>query len=268
MLALIHHFRNILSLVLTVLLSLWFLNRDLDGRLRIARGLQVTVLSPAQFVINKVNGMRSTLRENRELRETAVRLKTENDLLREMGKENDRLRAMLEYRALGGFSLIAAEVIAHKDDIASRDILISAGTLRGAQKDMPVISITGVVGRIIECYPFHSMVQLINDPSARTGVLFARINVPAILEYQNDVTPVVRLPAHHAVALGDTVLSSGLGGVFPKGLYIGRIKRIAPENDLYNTVEIELHQGIYHIENVFVLNIAPRWQAFEGKAQP
>jgi len=268
MLALIFHFRKILSLLLTVLLSLWLFNRGPDERFRIARGLQATLLSPAQYVINKLNNVRDLLRENEELRTSLMVARTENDLLREMRQENGRLRAMLDYRAQSVFSLIAAEVIAHRSDFLSKNLMITAGSAKGVKKDMPVIGITGVLGKVIESYPFHSNVQLINDPYARTGVLFSRINVPAVLEYLNDVTPAVRLPAHHKIEAGDTVRTSGLGGIYPKGLTVGRVRRVVPENDQYNLIHVELHPGLTHVEHVFVLNISSRWQAFEEAVKP
>jgi len=133
---------------------------------------------------------------------------------------------------------------------------------------MAVMVLSGVIGKVLEVFPFHSNVQLISDPLSRTGVFFQRINVPAILEYRNDIQPLVHLPLHHAVEIGDTVRTSGLGGIYPKGLFVGRVVRITPENDLYKLVEIELHRGVYNVENVFVLNLTPQWQAFSDTLLP
>jgi rod shape-determining protein MreC len=243
MLSLLFRFRRFLSLVLCVFVSVWLKNSDLNQRMGVAHGIQVTILSPVQFIVSKANALGNVLRENRGLREENVRLRAENDILNEAKKENREFRRMLEYKEAS---------------------TVNTGSMRGVRKDMPVITLDGVAGKIIEVYPFHSNVQLINDPSSRTGVLFTRLNVPGILECRNGYTPIINVFSHHPVQPGDSVITSGLGGIFPKGLYIGKVLRVTPGDDMFNSAEIDLHGGLDNVSHAFIMNLATQWKPFNA----
>jgi len=236
------------------------------GRFALARTLQVTVLAPAQFLINKVNRIQNVFRENRRLLTLNTQLAADNNLLREIARENQRLRDLIGFRETSPYPLIPAEVIASKRDILSRNLLVAAGRQDGVRKDMPVIVLEGVAGKVIEAYPFHSNVQLISDPFARTGALFSRLNVPGVLECRDGHTPGIQVYLHHDVRPGDTVVTSGLGGLYPKGLYIGLVTRITPFDELFKTAEISFHSGFNNIENTFIMNIKTDWKPFSAKA--
>ncbi|MFH0919037.1 MAG: rod shape-determining protein MreC [Fibrobacterota bacterium] len=265
MLALILRFRLFLSFALTLFISLWLINMEPGGRFAVARALQVTLLSPAQFLVNKINRFHNIFGENRRLLALDTRLTAENGILRETARENQQLRNLIGYRATSPFALIAAEVIASKRDILSRNLVVGAGTRDGARKDMPVIVLEGVVGKVIEAYPFHANVQLISDPFARTGALFSRINVPGILECRDGNIPTIQVYLHHNIQPGDSVVTSGLGGLYPKGLYIGRVSRVLPGDELFKTAEITLHSGFDNIANTFIMNMPTNWKPFTGR---
>ena len=262
MLALIFRFRGFLSLLLCVFLSVWLKGSDLNRRARVAHGIQVTILSPVQYIVNKTNSLGNVVRENRSLREENVRLRAENDILKEAKKENERFRKMLNYQEVSGFTLIPTEVIAARRDLLSQNLIINSGTSSGVKKDMPLIAQEGVAGKVLEAYPFHANVQLINDPSARTGAHFARLNVPGILECKNGRIPIINVFTHNDVQVGDSVITSGLGGIFPKGLYLGRVSRVVPGDNLYKQAEIDLHDGLDNIEHAFIMNIPTQWKPF------
>jgi rod shape-determining protein MreC len=262
MLALLFRFRRILSLLLCVFVAVWLKNSDINRRMGIAHGIQVTVLAPIQFLVSRLNTLGHVMHENRKLREQNVRLRVENDLLKEVKKENEDLRKMLGYKETSSFSLIPTEVTASRRDMLSQNLIVSAGTFKRVRKDMPVITLDGVIGKVIEAYLFQSNVQLISDPSSYTGALFARIGVPGILECKNGYQPVIRVFVHYDVRAGDTVVTSGLGGIFPKGLFIGIVSHVAPGDDLYKIAEIKLHQGLDNIEHVFIMDLKTQWRAF------
>lgn len=264
MLSLLFRFRRLLSLLLCIFVSLWLKNSDLKERMRIAHGVQVTVLSPVQFVVTKVTALGNILRENRNLREENVRLRTENDMLREAKKDNEGFRQMLDYKASSTFSLISTEVVAARRDLLAQNLIINSGTLRGVKKDMPLIALQGVIGKVIEAYPFHSNIQLVSDPSSHTGILFPRTGVTGILECKNGYTPIVNVFIHNKIQPGDSVITSGLGGIFPKGLYVGKVRRVIPGDDMFNQAEIELNNGLDNVSHAFLLNIHTQWAPFSA----
>jgi len=263
MLSLVFRFKRILSLLVALFISIWLTTRPLEARFESAHGLLTTVLAPIQFVVNFVNRIHSLSKENANLRTEIAKLKTESELLRETSRENRELRHMIDYREKARFSLIPAEVSAQKRDLLSDNLIMGVGSHKGVLRDMPVITLEGVVGKVIEVYPFYCNIQLVTDPNARTGALFSRLNIPGILECRDGRTATISVLSHYDIKTGDTITTSGLGGIFPKGLYIGRVLRILPGTDYSKTAEISLHNGLSNIEHVFVLAIKPQWRPFK-----
>ncbi|OGJ85634.1 MAG: rod shape-determining protein MreC [Candidatus Raymondbacteria bacterium RifOxyA12_full_50_37] len=267
MLSLIVHYRKFLSLVLTVLVSLWLSARDIHERYAIARGLQVTVLAPVQAVISKFSHIKNIIRMNRVLLEENARLKAENGMLNEAKRENMTLRKTVGYREQSPFILVPAPVVVQNQTAFGGNIIIAAGSLDSVKKDMPVISLQGVIGKILEVYPFTANVQLITDPFCRTGITFSRTNSPGILDCSSGA-PLINTPAHSDILPGDTVVTSGMGGIYPKGLPVGVVASVRPVDNLFKTAEIRLHPGLDNIEHIFVMNIRTQWKPFEQNQVP
>jgi cell shape-determining protein MreC len=105
-------YRNISSLFLTVLLSLLMISSDMARQQRFARALTLSVFFPFQYTFEQLTRIRNIFAENRRLREELTELRTSSSFLAEKAAENDRLRAMLDFRDSIPYTLIPARVIA------------------------------------------------------------------------------------------------------------------------------------------------------------
>ncbi|MBD3316100.1 MAG: rod shape-determining protein MreC [Chitinivibrionales bacterium] len=256
--------RNLFSLLLTVFLSLWMINAQPAAQRRIARALTFSIFYPFQFTVNQVTRARNIFAENRRLREEVTQLTTRLAQLEDRAVENERLREMLEFERKTELTLLPARVIAREPSSLYRAFVANRGSAHEVRYDMPVVNNHGLVGKVVQALPHISLVQLLKDPSARTSVMNKRSRVVAILETENgrDFFAQYRTPAD--IVVGDTIVTSGLGGVFPKGLFVGTVEKIKEGYDpLFKRVFVEPFVTFEHLEEVFIVKRPPEWTAVD-----
>lgn len=201
------------------------------------------VLSPFQqaaaWVANEVHYVTSVVWEVSTLYEQNKMLRNEVEQLRginlqanEALAENERLRAMIGYQhSAKQFDMVAARVIGRESDTWSSMIVIDRGTLSGIQNDMPVVTPQGLVGRVIEAGPNSSKVQLILDPRSSVGTIVQRAEsrVTGIVQGDMDnptMPQMVNIPKNADVVEGDVIVTSGFGGIYPKGIIVGLVSSL------------------------------------------
>ena len=209
-------------------------------------GVAMMIMSPFQrafswvgsqlsFVRDTVNEMSHLHEQNKLLREEVEILRAQNLTASEYASENQRLRNLLGYKqAAIQFDLVAASVIGRESASWSSVILINRGTLDGVANNMAVVTEMGLVGHVVEAGVSSSKVQLLIDPRSSVGTLIQRpeSRVAGIVEgdIKNPNHPrMVNIPKDSDVKVDDMVVTSGFGGVYPKGLVVGKIIEIRNE---------------------------------------
>jgi rod shape-determining protein MreC len=110
-------------------------------------------------------------------------------------------------------------------------VTVDRGTVSGLAGGEAVVSIDGLVGHVAQLFPGRARVRLITNYEAPVSVRVQRNRVIGVLEW-DPATAKLRMrnvPASEEVAQGDTLVSSGLGGVYPEGLYVGRVESVRPD---------------------------------------
>jgi rod shape-determining protein MreC len=227
------------ALLLSVLgVSLLLLTLQTRGQL--AGGGQVVsiVTTPVQTVLARVNrvsfGLWSTYLEWRNVRAENVRLRAENDWLRvqalrvaDTDDENRRLRRLLALKDRLPLATLPGEVIARESGWV-RSLTVNRGLTDEIGRMTPAIVPEGLVGRVVEVRRGASVVQLLNDPASTVGATLQRTRTTGVVE--GDPRGTMRFKYHArdglAIQVGDLVVTSGAGGVFPKGIPIGRVQAI------------------------------------------
>ena len=170
--------------------------------------------------------------ENIQLRAEVEKLRAENLNASEALSENQRLRALLGYKQNATqFDLVAASIIGRDSVTWSSVVMINRGTLDGVADNMAVVTELGLVGHVLEAGLNTSKVQLILDPRSSVGTLIQRpeSRVAGIVEgdINNPNAPkMVNIPKDADVKVDDMIVTSGFGGVYPKGLIVGKIKEM------------------------------------------
>ena len=209
-------------------------------------GITMAIISPFQrvfswagsklaFVKNSVAEISHLHEQNKQLREEVELLRAQNLTASEYASENQRLRNLLGYKqAAVQFDLVAASVIGRESASWSSVIIINRGTLDGVANNMAVVTEMGLVGHVMEAGLNSSKVQLLLDPRSSVGTLIQRpeSRVAGIVEgdIKNPNFPkMVNIPKDSDVLVDDMIVTSGFGGVYPKGLVVGKIIEIHNE---------------------------------------
>lgn len=171
------------------------------------------------------------IRENDQLYLEMSRLMAENARLEEYRLENIRLRRLLGFQETMSHATIAAEIIARDPGNWLGTVTINRGTRHGVAKNMAVVTAEGLVGRVLSATWNTANVLLVVDPRSAVGGMAQRTRTLVLVEGDPGTAGMCQvkfLVPDPDVAEGDTLLSSGLGGIYPKGLVIGEIVEVVP----------------------------------------
>jgi rod shape-determining protein MreC len=146
---------------------------------------------------------------------------------------------------------------------------VNKGDSDGIQKDMGVITPSGVVGRVVKTTGATSVVLLVTDPNNAIAGLIQRTRDEGIVEGTLQGRAKLKyIPMLSAVKEGDYVVTSGLVGGFPRGLAIGTITGISREEGaLFQTAELAPEVDVNHVEEVLIIQ-APHGQSVDAAAKP
>ncbi len=231
--------------------------------------LRIAALSRAATVAlwNEYFDLRRVRRDNQFLREEIKQLRTQVGELREMALENYRLTHLLDMKGRAGTETVVARVIGKDATNWFRTILIDRGRNEGVQRHMAVVTTEGLVGRVIETTAFAARVQLITDPESAAGVLIQRSRVAGVAAgNQGGSLQIKYLPLMADVVEGDRVITSGLGGVFPKGIPLGRVLRSNRPNNgaLFQETWVQPLADFSRLEEVMILKRLPSGDLSRG----
>jgi rod shape-determining protein MreC len=224
---------------------------------------QNIVSKPAGLVeefFDDVRRLRNTYAENEKLRTHLDKLaQLESDVAR-LEKDNVELRKVLEKKeSLADYEPVQATVIARNPDRWYELITIDQGESNGIEPQMAVMTASGLVGKVKSTSKFTSTVQLLSahDAQNRVSVLIqGDAAIYGLIEGYDEkkkMLKMMKIPSDAKVTKGQVVTTSGLGGVFPKGLVIGKVMELVPDEfGLTQTALIEPAARFYDLEHVMV----------------
>lgn len=219
-----------------------------------------TVFYPAQLVASSLNTFRAVADENEQLKEENARLRQETYHAREGLQELARLHTLVRFDDKWDYPIVTARVVGHNPGRFLTTLVINRGTHHGVHEDMPVFSMNGLVGKITKATMSHSRVQLLVDPNLKLSVMERRTRVVGFLESMDGHMLTAMVPAHAGIQVGDTLVTSGLGGIFPKGIPVGTVKNVRKADlDVMRLMDVAPFQEFAILEEVFVMGKEPDW---------
>lgn len=237
----------------------------------VSSGIVSVILSPFQravawvgtqvhYVASDIYDIATVHEQNKMLRSEVEELRIQNVQASEFAAENERLRALLDYRQSAmQFDLLAARVIGRESATWSEMIVVNRGSMDGVANNMAVVTPHGLVGHVTEAGLTSSKVQLILDPRSSVGTLVQRpqSRVTGILEgdLNNPTMPrMVNIPKTADVAEGDVIVTSGFGGIYPKGIVVGLVTTLLNEpGGLLKYAVIETAVDFQKLEDVAII---------------
>lgn len=188
--------------------------------------------------------------DNRKLRAENNRLQIVSDKARALEIENKLLAKLLNYTPPPNAKFVTARVIAEEGDAFSHSIIACTGRDSGVEKGQVVMSDNGVIGRVDKPGKMYSKIILITDINSKIPVMVERTRVRGILSGDNTTVPkMIFIPLSAKLTVGDRIITSGVAGVFPPGLPIGKISSIEK-----NSVKIKTFGNLDRLEYVKIID--------------
>ena len=269
-----HRSRFFLALLITVLVSTALINMVVDRRTGVGGGelswwsgmvLDLTV--PVQKMVSMpFDAMGNTWEnyvalmgvrdENQDLRREMARLEDENVQLREALVAGGRLEQVVAMRDEFEVPMLPAELVGVDVSSWFRSVLLSRGRLHGIHAGMPVTSEDGLVGLVTTTSRTASKVMLLLDRQSAVDGVVQRSRTRGLVRggHADEQLAFEFVARGGDVEFGDEIISSGLGGVYPKGLRIGRVVEVTePGRNLVATAVVEPAVDFARLEQIFVM---------------
>ena len=205
--------------------------------------------------------LRGVRGENDTLRKRVAELEVRLQEQRALASRSTRLQELLRLQTTTTLPTVAAEVIAGNPNSGMLTITIGRGSADGVQSDMAVIAPAGVVGRVVGPPATHAArVQLLIDRNAAAGALTERTRSGGMVVGVDKDPPLsMDLVSNLAdVKAGDTVIASGVDGIYPKGFTIGRIESSERGPGLYRAITVRPSVDFSSLEEVLVVLVPAR----------
>jgi rod shape-determining protein MreC len=213
------------------------------GALTPLEGVFLQLMTPVQRLASSLTGqafdtsttwrdLRDLRSRNEQLESLADQLMVENVRLNEFGAQNEDLRKKLNFAETHPEYMIKAaevkgRVIGSEPNNFMSILIIDIGKRHGVSKGMPVVTERGLVGHIRSVGTNWAKVLLIIDPSSSVAAMTQSMRAPGIVSGRLSHDLVMDyIPQEEEVAVGDVVLTSGMGGSYPKALVIGQVTEV------------------------------------------
>jgi len=275
-----------LILPLVIVGAIVIIGLDMAGLLEpVNDAIHTAIKPPALFFAearSAVSSGLSTLREIGELKERNLELQArvnqltvENLRLAEVETENEQLRALLNFAQTNpSFDIRGGQIIARpigdSANLLTHPIQIDLGEVHGIRQGMPVVTDRGLVGRIANVYPRSSDILLITDPRSNVNVMTQASRAQGVLRGRVGQPPIMELISPEIeISEGEIIMTSGLGGHFPKGLIVGQVVDvIRNDNLMFQSAVIQPTVDFDRMELVLVITNFPPEEPSSEEATP
>lgn len=202
---------------------------------------QSIVAKPASYItglVNNVDDLMNTYEENKRLKSRLEEFGTLQAKVNELKVENDKLKDLVDKKDdLRNFNPIQANVIARNPDQWEEKLILNEGSMNGVKVNMAVLTSKGLIGKIVQTTPYTSQVELLstNNTNYRVSAVIANKKTEAFgliegFDPKHSELVLKRIDSSLAVKKGDKVTTSGLGGIFPKGILIGEVTKVSTDD--------------------------------------
>jgi len=232
---------------------------------RLIRIWAVNMVTPFEKVLHWVHSgsgnlwhnyfyLRGVRAENRELKAEIERLRLDQVRLNEDAAQARRLQALLAFKEQFISQTLPAQVIGSGGSEQSRIVYIDKGQHDGLKPDMAVITVDGIVGKVLKVFGSTSQVLLIDDQSSGVGAILEKTRLQGILRGTSGGEVVLeRIMTDNPVQPGEEVRTSGGDRIFPKGLPVGTVTRVGNGSDLFLSIRVRPAANLSKLEEVLVV---------------
>lgn len=236
------------------------------GGVRLIRAWVVGIVSPPEKVLRATgHGIRSVWmnyfdlvhvrQEDKKLKAQLDQLRLEQASLAEDAKQAHRLQSLLGFQEKYIYKTVVAQVIGTSGTEQSHVLFINKGSKDGLRQDMAVITPDGIVGKTRDVFDHTSQVLEISDPTSGAGVILQQTRIQGVLRGNSWGQPqIINVSPDDRIKAGEPVITSGGDAIYPRGLPVGSVDRVAPDPDgtLVNVL-IKPAANLDRLEEVLVI---------------
>ncbi|MBN1930559.1 MAG: rod shape-determining protein MreC [Desulfobacterales bacterium] len=214
----------------------------------------------AEDIWNQYFFLVSVAEENADLKRALSRAIEKNNQCKEISLSNIRLRKLLNFQKKIANKFLSAEVIGKDPSPWFKSIIIDKGQYDGVKKGLPVVIPEGIAGQVIDVSAHYSKVLLIIDQNSAVDVMIQRTRARGIIKGESKGQCLLKYVLRkHDIRVGDVVVSSGLDGVFPKGLRVGYVSGVIRRNaGIFQEVTVNPYIDFEKLEEVLVILNPPK----------
>lgn len=252
--------KEILVSLLAALMFSWFLSlMPQKIKISISSAVSRTVFAPFSAISNAYWSVRTISADMYQLKHKVAQLSAEIQFLREAQIENARLRRLLQLKDQYGMDLVLAQVVGISTPEKLGFLIVSCGVDEGIEENMPVITPDGVIGKVVSVSHDISTIQTLADPGFSVSAMSSRSRVIGVVSIgEGGMLVMKNIPLGADIVVGDKIITSGYGGIFPKGLVIGTVVRVLDKPDkLFKYVMVQPSASLSNIEEVFIIKESP-----------
>lgn len=272
-------FRTVWIWIILVFIILVLVSSKLGGKGRWnpAEKVIVEITAPFQkFIGSTINATEviwfkyfaliQTHNENALLKREVDLLRMENSRYQERLTTHERLQELLQFKETYDWPVLAAQVILRDPSGWFESVIIDKGEDSGLKVNMPVVNARGVVGRLVSVSADYAKVLLIIDQNSSVDCIVQRSRDGGILKgLSSDVCRLDYVLETSDVGVGDKVVTSGLGGVYPKGLDVGEVLTVvSTAGELFRDIKVRPMVDFSKLEELLVIleeaPLANRWK--------
>ena len=205
----------------------------------------------------------SVAQENDNLKKKLSRAFTKNSQYNEIELSNQRLRNLLSFKETTTSKILAAEVISVDPSSWFKAVIIDKGSSDGVERGLPVVIRQGIAGQVVDVSSRYSKIMLIIDRNSSVDALVQRTRARGIIKGEATAGQCLfkYVLRKDDVRVGDTIVASGLDGVFPKGLPIGDVKEVVRRNSgVFQEVRVVPYIDFEKLEEVLVILNPPKYE--------
>ncbi|MCG6910286.1 MAG: rod shape-determining protein MreC [Deltaproteobacteria bacterium] len=226
----------------------------------------ISIISPFQEVVsNSINFVKniwkhyfdlvSVSKENVRLNRSLQEAEARNNQLIEMELSHARLKKLFEFKEALQKKVVAAEVIGRDPSPWFKTIIVNKGSQAGVARGMPVVIAEGIAGLVTEVSAKYAKILLVIDQNSAVDALIQRNRARGIVKGEASGRLLFQYVLRkHDIHVGDVVVSSGLDGVFPKGIRIGYVDEVnRPDSGIFQQLSVTPYADFEKLEEVLIV---------------
>jgi len=248
-------FKEYFVVALLIVTSLILLSFNDNVQIRAIRSYTIGFIGIVQDAVSIIPNILELKRENEILRQLNVNLSDEVNRLREARLENMRLRTMLGMKEKSEFKLVPGDIIGKSLQLLRNTVTLNIGEQDGVKPDMPIISETGLIGKIITTSAHYSIGQMMINKDFRASAKIQRSRIDGIIAWGGgNAVQLMNVAKTADVKVGDVVTTSEYSSTFPPEIKIGVVSRLAEQpGSLFKEIDVIPVVDFPSIEQVFVV---------------